>query len=1045
MPERLALICFWWLHLAAFFPICATPLYASEAFATQSKGAPGAIGAMRHSGKHLAQPRPDYIDKWARKHAAGEGEKSERWKKAARLFHEGFSRESSAWVSPRVESEAFRKEAAGARVSRAMGPATSAAAEPVTVSILGLAVDFAGTDTFDAWTGSPCARTPVTASGPRRGEVPYPGHGDNNTIWYDPSATKNTSFYEKLIFGYEGAGRVRTDLVDPGDKLPGIDLAGYTVQDYFDHMAGKDNVLFHGQIEGWISVDHSEAYYGADLCTARHDAGGPATPFHLVVDALRKFNDAHPGYYSDTGDAAFWKKFDADGDGIVDVLLIVHAGKGQEADGGAQGDFAIWSHTSDLRNHPLWPAGFKVYEGDPSTTEDDIVAGPYSMVPEDVGLGFLIEEFGHGIFGLPDLYTSDTENSIGFWGPMSAGTWAGPLGSAVPVEMPLWLRMIARCGDKFCNWDQPIFTCANNDFVPEVAIGKQQEPTSGAYKGIRIDLPDVIADTTANLAGPGKGAYSGSDDDLDVTLDRDIAIGASETGILKISAQWDIEEHYDYGYVMVRDESGWHYLMDSDKNFRTDNPYGKNEGIGLTGTGNGILRFNLSKYRGKTVKLRLRYKTDSSVANPGWWVDSVRLNGVLLDNFNTASAPGGFPGWVNSSPGWAVVPSPSEYKNYYLLEWRGPSKYDGMLRTAYTTVYSTSSVWKVKRTPYHIPGALLTYRNQRYSSSYRLVPNNGNPPSFGPKHQLLVVDMNYGPMFLGDSGIELSPKVAGYDAALTLDRIEPLSISTILINGEPLTGPWLFRGKLPVKQFDDSKGYYAGFYAGEPCPAGQICPKNGLYGSAVIPANGPYSTRITHYDGTPYPELYGYWNYNITLGTGKPGDEGAQQGVRVNLLSKDADDLGAVLRINPPAEPDLTFVDMEAPPSGDTGDRITIHTRVENIGFRDSGPFEMRAYLAPKAYPSASRSIGSKVVDTVLQAGTVKRQILSKIPTDLPSGNYILTVIIDAENKAPEIDKANNSISSEIMIRNIGPYKCFYDWYYILSMLMDKLGYSLLD
>ncbi len=88
---RLTLICFWWLHLAAFFPLCPTAHCTSETYEKRSKEAPGAIGAMRHSGKHLAQPRPDYIDRWARKHAAGEGEKSERLKKAARLFREGFS------------------------------------------------------------------------------------------------------------------------------------------------------------------------------------------------------------------------------------------------------------------------------------------------------------------------------------------------------------------------------------------------------------------------------------------------------------------------------------------------------------------------------------------------------------------------------------------------------------------------------------------------------------------------------------------------------------------------------------------------------------------------------------------------------------------------------------------------------------------------------------------------------------------------------------------------------------------------------------------
>ena len=236
----------------------------------------------------------------------------------------------------------------------------------MTAKILVIAVDFGGSDTFTYYgrTGSSCANLTVTTTGPLKGQIPHPGPRDNNSIWYDPAVTANAKFYENLIFGYQGAGRVRLDLKDPDDKQPGINLNGYTVQDYFDHMAGTGNVVLDGSVEGWVTVDHSEGYYGAQGCSSsKHDEAGPGSRAQLVVDAVNKFMSEHPDYYSDSSPEAFWRQFDANHDGVVDSLWIIHAGMGQEAGGGPQGDFALWSHSSDLRKSSLWSKGLKVYDG----------------------------------------------------------------------------------------------------------------------------------------------------------------------------------------------------------------------------------------------------------------------------------------------------------------------------------------------------------------------------------------------------------------------------------------------------------------------------------------------------------------------------------------------------------------------------------------------------------------------------------------------------------------------------------------------------------
>ena len=98
-----------------------------------------------------------------------------------------------------------------------------------------------------------------------------------------------------------------------------------------------------------------------------------------------------------------------------------------------------------------------------------------------------------------------------------------------------------------------------------------------------------------------------------------------------------------------------------------------------------------------------------------------------------------------------------------------------MLKTAYVTNYSDDDEWQVERVPYNIPGAVLYYCNERYKKHYsKLQPYLSSPPSVGPKSTLLVVDMNYGPMRLGDTGSVLDARRASYDAALTLQPTQAL-------------------------------------------------------------------------------------------------------------------------------------------------------------------------------------------------------------------------------------------------------------------------------
>ena len=895
-----------------FALVMALPSSMGVAQSGPAKPAPRPIGAIQPASKHLVQPRPDVVLRNLEEEGAIPFNASQKQKQAElEKYYSDFSKRSSEWINPKIQQNAITHEQELAQTTKK--PQADPPAAAISVKIFALAVDFGATETITYTVPdlSGCVPATATVSGPRQGEIAHPGPLDNNTIWYSPEQTADPNFYSNLIFGYEGVGRVRPDLFDPRDGQPGINLAGYTVQDYYDHFAGKGNVTLEGMSLGWVTVDHAEGYYGAPNCLANDTDGGTGVPpAQLVVDSVNKFQAAHPTYYNDTSPSAFWPQFDANKDGILDTFWTIHAGMGEEGGGGAQGDFAIWSHSFDLRAYPMWQNGYKVYQGNPSTTADDIYIGPYTMQPENLDLGVLVEEFGHNFFGLPDIYTTDAQNSSGFWTEMGAGSWGGFLGGATPVGMPLWFRMISWCDTGYCNWQYPMTTRDYKDPAADIVLGQLDGFPGGAgvNKGVRVNLPS-ISDIVANMAGTGLGAYTGTGvDNVNQLFSRNITLAAASPAIFSFNAYWDIEKDWDYGYFEAKKPSDttWTMLCDMDAKFTTTNPNGTNQGCGLTGKSSAPfrLRFNLASFvdpsNPVSVDVRLRYKTDAGTTLPGWWVDDVMLDATLLDDFESAIAPNTFPGWTND-PGfpWLVVPFNRQFTNYYLVEWRSDSqtsKYDQSLRTAYVTTDSTVDTWRVERVPYNIPGALLWYRNTKYGQSYSQIPNYGDPPSYGPKNKILVVDMNYQPLRLFDGdGYEgsLNSRAASYDAALTLQPSQAFGLSKVY---GLIAGPFSFVSKPAVTGFNDALGYYAGFYYGDPCPPGYICFAN-RDGSAVIPARGKYSTRITDFGGNPFYDFYGEGFPPSWLGSGNPGDDMVQYGVNVKLLSQSADHMTGTVRV----------------------------------------------------------------------------------------------------------------------------------------------------
>ncbi len=188
-----------------------------------------------------------------------------------------------------------------------------------------------------------------------------------------------------------------------------------SVRDYYDEVsrAGVTLVTLNPpQNLGWQRVPSPYSYYAGGnygMGPYPQNAGRMVEDLIPLVDAM----------------GVDFSQYDNDGDGLVDTLLVIHAGTGAEFSLNT-GD--IWSHAASIS---LMGGAPQFYDG---VVVDNYVTTPEYWNPAlvspsstDMTIGVACHEVAHGLWGLPDLYDLDTSSyGIGQWGLMSYGDWNGP-------------------------------------------------------------------------------------------------------------------------------------------------------------------------------------------------------------------------------------------------------------------------------------------------------------------------------------------------------------------------------------------------------------------------------------------------------------------------------------------------------------------------------------------------------------------------------------------------------------------------------------------
>lgn len=226
-------------------------------------------------------------------------------------------------------------------------------------------------------------------------------------------------------------------------SVPAITTAFTTVTNYYSQMSG-----------GKLTVNF-DIISGITLSDAHNTYGTNQTYKGQALDTYAATMVTEAMLFADS--AVDFSQYDNNGDGAIDVVIVVHAGTGEE--NGSSND--IWSHHWDIATATQIEATWDTANGgllaaqlaNPSYSDSDndfrpefdgVEADFYIVVPEYSGggtnttPGVYAHELGHA-FGLPDLYdTSNLTDGVGDWSLMGHGAWLGTVPGDTPAPLDPW-------------------------------------------------------------------------------------------------------------------------------------------------------------------------------------------------------------------------------------------------------------------------------------------------------------------------------------------------------------------------------------------------------------------------------------------------------------------------------------------------------------------------------------------------------------------------------------------------------------------------------
>lgn len=607
--------------------------------------------------------------------------------------------------------------------------------------------------------------------GPRHNTIDKPVKADNHTVWRKDF---DRDYYQRQFFS---------------DAPGAVSLRNY----YRLQSSGRYDL--DGQVSDWVRLPWNEARYGTDNCS---EPGQCRTNWDLVRDATNAWYHGERAKGRTPADIKaelaqydVYDRYDVDHDGnfnepdgYLDHLIVVHGGKDQTWGGGKQGKDAVWAH----RWFAYWdqagtagPEGNKA--GGTPVGDSGIWAGDYLTGGENSGVGLFAHEFGHDL-GLPDMYSSDGDNSVNFWSLMSAASYLGKGRNTtgdVPGDLDAWSKLQLGWLD---------YTEADAGRRTRAVLGVSGYNTDDA-QAMLVHLPPSVDST--DLTDPYEGAsqwWSGTGDFMDNTLTRTLDVPA-EGARLDARLWYDIEQDFDFLTVEASTDGGttWRPLPGT-----VGGAPIPAKGVSGTSAGWTALSVGLDEFAGRSVQLRVRVTSDSNTHGKGVTLDAITVTSAGRELLRDGAEQGAN-GW--SALKWSRTQGRtgvSEHPRAYLVENRRYVGYGAYLKTGpYNFGWGSDPVRKdtVEFFPYQ-PGVLVWLWDTAYSdNTTKAHPGSG---------LILPVDARPEALRFTD-GTPVNARAQTFDATFSL---APSSELVLHRNGVPLLLP----ERSGVAAFDDHTGSY---------------------------------------------------------------------------------------------------------------------------------------------------------------------------------------------------------------------------------------------
>ena len=187
-------------------------------------------------------------------------------------------------------------------------------------------------------------------------------------------------------------------------KISNANAIGSLHQYFLDQSNGIFDVDF--DVRGPFTTKENRAYYGKDVNGNDQHADSLVIEGCLALDGEVDFND-----------------YDWDGDGIVDQIIVIYAGNGQNDTSSPDRNETVWPHQWALSQYKPWKAH----------KQNGVIIDTYCVINDEIrgasdGFGTVAHEFSHCL-GLPDFYqtsgSAHSNHNFGTYDLMHTGCYNG--------------------------------------------------------------------------------------------------------------------------------------------------------------------------------------------------------------------------------------------------------------------------------------------------------------------------------------------------------------------------------------------------------------------------------------------------------------------------------------------------------------------------------------------------------------------------------------------------------------------------------------------